>query len=113
MNYCKSSMRQLRLFKDFIKNELRTELSRKLIYDSATDFEDPVDIDSDILFLQSENGIKVLNTYHSALVYSQLYKVTILNKAAILYTLSDFAQLARHPNSFVCFHDRGNIHVHI
>ena len=102
-------MRQFRLFRDFIKYELRTELSRQSIYDSASEFEDPVDIDSDINTLFSDNGIKVLNTYHSALIYSQLYNVTILRKAAILYTLSEIAQLPRHPNSFVCFHDQGNL----
>ena len=102
-------MRQYRLLRDFIKNEVRTELSRQSIYDSASDFEDPVDIDSDIYTLQSDNGIKVLHTYHSALIYSQLYNVTMLRQAAILYTLSEFAQLPRHPNSFVCFHDQGKI----
>jgi len=105
-------MRQFRLLRDFIKNEFRTELTRQSIYDSASEFEDPVDIDSDILTLQSDQGIKVLNTYHSALIYSQLYNVTILRKEAKLYTLSESAQLPRHPNSFVCFYDQGNI-IHV
>jgi len=100
-------MRQFRLLRDFIKNELRTEFSRQSICDSASEFEDPVDIDSDILTLQSDNGIKAINTYYSALIYSQLYNVTLLRKSAILYTLSEIAQLPRHPNSFVCFHDHG------
>ena len=81
----------------------------KSIYDKASEIEDPVDIDSDISILKTTKGLEVLCTYHSALIYSQLYNVTILRKAAILYTLSEIAQLPRHPNSFVCFHDQGNL----
>jgi hypothetical protein len=40
------------VFADFIKNELRNEISLKSIHDKASDIEDPVDIDSDISTLK-------------------------------------------------------------
>jgi hypothetical protein len=102
------------VFADFIKNELRNEISLKSIHDKASDIEDPVDIDSDISTLKTNKGLEVLCTYHSAIIYSQLYNVTTSRKTATLYTLSEISQFSRHTNSFVCYHDQGKyFHDHI
>ena len=111
LNYCTTSARQLRIFQNFIQNELSSEETCQNIYDYASTIEDPVDVVNDIEQLKLGLGIPVLHTYHSALIYSQLFNVTTTRHSAILYTLSEFSQLKRHNNSFVCYHDQGNIFI--
>ena len=107
MNYCKSSQRRLRRFEDFIHNELQDVNARQNIYDEATNTEDEVDVQNDILQLQSKTGLEVIDIYKSALIYSQLYKVYVFRSKTHLYSLSEIAELPRHNNSFVCYHDEG------
>ncbi len=109
MNYCTTAARQLRIFQNFIQNELSSEETCQNIYDFASTIEDPVDVVNDIEQLKLGLGIPVLHTYHSALIYSQLFNVTTSRQSSILYSLSEFSQLKRHNNSFVCYHDQGNI----
>ena len=57
--------------------------------------------------LKKNKGLEVLGTYHSALIYSQLFNITTSRKTATLYTLSEISQFSRYTNSFVCYHDQG------
>jgi len=111
LNYCTTAARQLRIFQNFIQNELSSEETCQNIYDFASTIEDPVDVVNDIEQLKLGLGIPVLHTYHSALIYSQLFNVTTSRHSSILYTLSEFFKLKRHNNSFVCYHDQGNIFI--
>ena len=95
----------------FIHESLETvakqsEISRKCIIA----LENPSDVTKDIEELQFTNGLAVVTTFNEALIFSQLFKVTIDRYATpILNSLEEFSKLKKHNNSFVRFHDEGYI----
>ena len=108
LHYCESHNRRLRHFISFINEYTDTDGKRNIIRVQATEnLEDPIDIDNDIQELAHFNGVLALNTFSSALIHSQLFEVPLKRQNYHLPTLSEFAAMSKHTNSFVCFHDEG------
>jgi hypothetical protein len=110
LEHCNTHQRQLKTFLDFFKHRLQTQHGRDFIKNIAiTRHEDPDDVNNDIIELHSTTGIAILKIFLSALIYSQLFQVPKIRLRPHLYSLNEFSKLSKHHQSFVCYHDQGNI----
>jgi hypothetical protein len=111
LHYLQTSGRRLRKFNDFIMDSMNTDAKRTAVINTQTrrHLEDPIDIENDVQLLQNFAGVKTLTTYSQALIHSQLFKAPLRKGKYHLYSMREFADLRKHTNSFVCFHDEGVI----
>ena len=108
LQYCNTSGTRLRQFQDYIRNYYSNPANIETCRRQAnTNWESPVDIINDIDYLQNFDGVSTLSIFYKALIHSQLFEVPLRRQSHHLYTLSEFADLPKHTNSFVCFHDEG------
>ncbi len=102
------SGQRLRKIKLFILDILSTENTKQAIIDESeiTKVQDNINLDIETLS-QIDNQFSILETYHLALISSQLFGVPVNKTKHYLCTLEESSIHGKAKNSFVAYFDKG------
>ncbi len=75
-----------------------------------TENEENIKLDIETL-TQISNQLDIIETYHSALISSQLFSVPIKKSKQQLYTLAELCLYGKAKNSFVAYFDEGRYKI--
>jgi hypothetical protein len=108
LDYRTGSGQRLRQIHAFIIDILSTPTKKQAIIEEAEVTENEENIKLDIMTLtQISNQLDIIETYHSALISSQLFSVPVKKTKQHLYTLAELCLYGKAKNSFVAYFDKG------